>query len=70
MRQYPAAVAVQAPVKGQVIWQYDIDSNAPVAGSEPEVGKPVAYIQDLLWHRTCSGCHNRTYRGSMLPPGR
>ncbi len=47
MRQYPSAVAVQAPVKGQVIWQYDVDdeSTAPVAGSETEAGKPVAYIQ-------------------------
>ena len=47
MRQYPFAVAVQAPVKGQVIWQYDVDdeSTAPVAGSETEAGKPVAYIQ-------------------------
>ena len=47
MSQYPAAVAVQAPVKGQVIWQYDVDddSTAPVAGSDTEAGKPVAYIQ-------------------------
>ena len=47
MEQYPSAVAVQAPVKGQLIWQYDVDddSTAPVVGTQTEVGKPVAYIQ-------------------------
>ena len=47
MEQYPSAIAVQAPVKGQLIWQYDVDddSTAPVVGSETEAGKPVAYIQ-------------------------
>ncbi len=47
MEQYPSAVAVQAPVKGQLIWQYDVDddSTAPVVGTETQAGKPVAYIQ-------------------------
>ncbi len=41
------AVLVQAPVKGQLIWQYDVEdsSSAPVPGTEVEAGKPVAYIQ-------------------------
>ena len=47
VRKYPAAVPVQAPVKGQLMWQYDVDdsSSAPVAGSEVEAGKPMSYIQ-------------------------
>ena len=47
MEQYPSAIAVQAPVKGQLIWQYDVDddSTAPVVGTETQAGKPVAYIQ-------------------------
>ena len=45
--QYPSAIPVQAPVKGQLIWQYDVDddSTAPVVGTETQAGKPVAYIQ-------------------------
>ena len=47
MEQYPSAIPVQAPVKGQLIWQYDVDddSTAPVVGTETQAGKPVAYIQ-------------------------
>ena len=47
MEQYPSAISVQATVKGQLIWQYDIDddSTAPVVGTKVEAGKPVAYIQ-------------------------
>ncbi len=47
VKKYPAAVPVQAPVKGQLMWQFDVDdsSSAPVAGSEVEAGKPMSYIQ-------------------------
>ena len=47
MEQYPSAIPIQAPVKGQLIWQYDVDddSTAPVVGTETQAGKPVAYIQ-------------------------
>lgn len=46
-RRYPSAVPVQAPVKGQMLWQYDVDdaSSAPVAGSQVKAGEPMAYIQ-------------------------
>jgi pyruvate carboxylase subunit B len=42
-----AGIPVQAPVKGQLIWQYDVadDSTAPIAGTVVEAGKPIAYIQ-------------------------
>ena len=45
--KYPKAVPVQAPVKGQIIWQIDVDdaSTAPVAGTEVEAGKAMSYVQ-------------------------
>ena len=45
--QYPDAVAVQAPVKGQVMWQLDVDdaSMAPVIGAAVSSEEPVAHIQ-------------------------
>ena len=45
--KYPSAVPVQAPVKGQLLWQVDVDdaSTAPVAGTEVEAGKAMAYVQ-------------------------
>ena len=45
--KYPKAVPVQAPVKGQLMWQYDVDdaSTAPVTGTEVKAGKPMGYVQ-------------------------
>ena len=45
--KYPSAVPVQAPVKGQLLWQIDVDdaSTAPVTGTRVEAGKALAYIQ-------------------------
>ena len=47
LRQYPDAVAMQAPVKGQMLWQVDVDgiSSAPAAGTTVESGIPAGYIQ-------------------------
>lgn len=47
VRKYPDAVPVQAPVKGQLMWQVDVDdaSTAPVAGTEVKVGEAMSYIQ-------------------------
>jgi pyruvate carboxylase subunit B len=47
VEKYPSAVPVQAPVKGQLMWQYDVDdaSSAPVAGTEVEAGKPLGFVQ-------------------------
>ncbi len=44
---FPNAVPVQAPAKGQLIWQYSADgeSSAPVIGTAVEAGRPMAYIQ-------------------------
>ena len=47
VKKYPNAVPVQAPVKGQLMWQYDVEdaSTAPVAGTEVKAGEPMSYIQ-------------------------
>jgi pyruvate carboxylase subunit B len=45
--KYPSAVPVQAPVKGQMLWQVDVDdaSAAPVAGTEVKAGEAMGYVQ-------------------------
>jgi pyruvate carboxylase subunit B len=45
--RYPHAVPVQAPVKGQLLWQVDVDdaSSAPVAGTAVKAGEAVGYVQ-------------------------
>ena len=45
--KYPDAVPVQAPVKGQVIWQIDVDdsSSAPVIGTMVEAGQIIGHVQ-------------------------
>ena len=45
--KYPHAKPVQAPVKGQIIWQVDVDdeSTAPVVGTEVKAGQAMSYIQ-------------------------
>ena len=46
-KKYPHAVPVQAPAKGQLIWQLDVDddSTAPIAGTEVKAGKAMGYVQ-------------------------
>lgn len=45
--KYPHAIPVQAPAKGQLIWENDMDdvSAAPIAGTAVTAGKPMGYIQ-------------------------
>ena len=45
--KHPEAIPVQAPVKGQLLWQVDVidDSKAPVAGTKVESGKPMGFVQ-------------------------
>ncbi len=47
LKKHPEAKAVQAPVKGQLLWQYDMAdaSSAPTLGSSTEEGTPLCYIQ-------------------------
>ncbi len=44
---HPAALPVQAPVKGQLLWQIDVDnvSAAPAVGKAFRKGEAIAYIQ-------------------------
>ena len=46
-QKYPHAVPVQAPVKGKLLWEVDVDdaSKAPVAGTEVKAGKAMGYVQ-------------------------
>ena len=45
--KYPKATPVQAPAKGQLLWEVDVqdDSKAPVAGTAVKAGKPMGYVQ-------------------------
>ena len=45
--KFPNAKPIQATVKGQVIWQYDVadKSTAPTIGTEFKAGEPVCFVQ-------------------------
>lgn len=45
--RFPNAVPVQAPAKGKLLWQIDLndESAAPVAGTEISAGKAMGYVQ-------------------------
>jgi pyruvate carboxylase subunit B len=45
--KYPKATPVQAPAKGQMLWQVDVDgpSTAPAVGTKVAAGKPCGYVQ-------------------------
>ncbi|MCQ2116885.1 MAG: oxaloacetate decarboxylase [Bacteroidales bacterium] len=45
--KYPNATQIQVPVKGQVVWQYDVadEGQAPVVGTQFKAGEPVCYVQ-------------------------
>ena len=47
MERFPNAKPIQAPVKGQVIWQYDVadKSSAPVVGEAVKEGDTLFFIQ-------------------------
>ncbi|MDR1417253.1 MAG: oxaloacetate decarboxylase [Prevotellaceae bacterium] len=44
---YPTALPVQSPVRGKLIWQYDLTdtSTAPVIGTVFKKGQPLCYVQ-------------------------
>ncbi|MCQ2136616.1 MAG: oxaloacetate decarboxylase, partial [Bacteroidales bacterium] len=47
LKENPGAIAVQAPVKGQLLWQVDVDSQscAPAVGTAVKAGQAVGYVQ-------------------------
>lgn len=48
-QQYPSAKAIQAPAKGQMLWEYDVvdTSKAPNIGDAVKEGDTVGYIQTI-----------------------
>lgn len=46
-QKYPKAVPVQVSVKGQLLWEIDLDdeSKAPVIGTAVKAGKAIGYVQ-------------------------
>ena len=47
VQRYPKATPVQCPVKGQLLWELDVDdaSAAPVVGKKVKAGEVVAHVQ-------------------------
>ena len=47
VQKYPKATPVQAPAKGQMLWQIDVDgpSTAPTVGTAFKAGDAVGYVQ-------------------------
>lgn len=47
-KEHPAAIAVQAPCSGQILWQIDyVDrSTPPVPGTEFKAGEPICWVQN------------------------
>jgi len=47
-KEYPAAIAVQAPCSGQILWQVDyVDhSMPPVPGTAFKAGEPICWVQN------------------------
>ncbi len=47
VEKYPKATPLQAPVKGRMLWQIDVedDSCAPVAGTAVKAGEACGYVQ-------------------------
>ncbi len=47
LSRYPKATPVQCPVKGQLLWEVDVDdaSAAPVVGRKVKAGEVVGHVQ-------------------------
>jgi len=47
-KEYPSAIAVQAPCSGQILWQIDyVDrSTPPVPGTTYKAGEPICWVQN------------------------
>ena len=45
--KHPAATPIQAPAKGKLLWQIDVqdDSKAPITGTEVKAGVSCGYVQ-------------------------
>ena len=47
LQKYPKATPVQSPVKGQILWELDVDdvSAAPIVGRAVKAGEVVGHVQ-------------------------
>ena len=47
VQKYPKATPLQAPAKGKLLWQVDVDDNstAPAVGTKVSAGVPCGYVQ-------------------------
>ncbi|MBR5063434.1 MAG: oxaloacetate decarboxylase, partial [Bacteroidales bacterium] len=47
VERYPKATPVQSPVKGQLLWEVDVDndSKAPVVGKKVKAGQVLGHVQ-------------------------
>ena len=45
--KYPKATPVQSPVKGQILWELDVDnaSKAPITGKKVKAGEVIGHVQ-------------------------
>ena len=80
LRRHPSAVEVQAPAKGQMLWQIDVDdkSTAPIAGTPVKAGEVIGYIQTYYGMEevisavdghiltTCAKQGNHVVKGEMI----
>ena len=47
VERYPKATPVQCPVKGQLLWELDVDdvSKAPIVGKKVKAGEVIGHVQ-------------------------
>ena len=52
LKEHPAAIAVQAPVRGRLLWGVDVDdvSTAPVNGTQVKAGEPIGFVDTYYGH--------------------
>ena len=72
MKLHPKAIAVQAPVKGRILWGVDVDddSTAPVAGTKVEAGKPLGFVDTYYGHEEIVPAVSGRVLAVMAPQGK
>ena len=72
LKLHPEAIAVQAPVKGRILWGVDVDddSTAPVAGTKVEAGKPLGFVDTYYGHEEIVPAVSGRVLAVMAPQGK
>ncbi|KAA6300996.1 MAG: pyruvate carboxylase subunit B [Candidatus Ordinivivax streblomastigis] len=70
-KEYPFAKPVHAPIKGQLIWQYDLmdASTAPFEGSLIDKGDNLCYIQNIYGIEPVKAGYGGTIVGTYVKQG-